>query len=219
MIEEEKKELRCQKCGKTFRVARILEKMFCIYCGDQMVVSLPPPPPPPEGVPPQPIKVEEHAEEMEPEEPAKEKAPAVCTRCGAGIENDGKWHKCDVCGVYFCDKCPGTHVPPSDKELEARVIYKYRQKTATVWSGDVARFYENMSSNVCSDCYEKEYVKVMWKIKYKIKHWKIDMLRDEDMKILEEIAPGEKKMSILEDKERAAKYAKELLSHLAKIKK
>lgn len=214
MPENEIREVTCTKCGKPFGTAATLETKTCPNCGEPVSASqfaANPPPPPPLDL--SAGKSEGHAEEP------MEKAPAVCSRCATNISNDANWHKCDVCGKYFCNNCPGNHVPSQERELEARVIYKYKPRMATVWSGDVATFYEKMSENVCPDCYEKEYVGVMWKIKWKIKNWKIDMLRDEDMKVIEEIAPGEKKKSIEEDKERAAKAARDLLSHLTKIRK
>jgi hypothetical protein len=153
------------------------------------------------------------------EEKVEEILSGNCENCGKEVGENNKGYRCVVCNKIFCISCEGTHIPPASKNLEARVIYKYKPKNATVWTGDVAKFEDTMRSPICTGCYDKEYVRLMWRMKWQIKHWKIDILRDEDMKIIDEIAPGEPKRPLAEDKARAAKFAREFLVHLGKISK
>jgi DNA-directed RNA polymerase subunit RPC12/RpoP len=218
-------ELTCGQCSSKFKIEDVgRDKVFCTSCGSEVPV-------PRSEQRTEPATSEEPAvapvvaAEQRPETVAEAQEQPVapesdrCQTCGSFVTSEKQYH-CMICDGGFCDNCPGIHIPPRSAELEAKVIYKYKPRTSTVWIGDTHTFLDKLPNPLCPNCYDKEYVRVMWRMKWNIKNWKVDMLRDESIKIIEETPPGEKKILTEEvkAKEREVKSARELLAHLSKVK-
>lgn len=132
---------------------------------------------------------EQASEQTLPTERQKESSESgPCPLCGGP---DGQKHSCTVCGKIFCVKCPGDHSPPKAPTFESKVHFMYRVKGSPgPWKEDMVRFSDNVPSPLCSTCWENECTKMIWRFKNKIKNWKQDLLREEDLKVLNETLPA-----------------------------
>lgn len=195
------KEVVCKTCGKKFSVDFDSEKVFCMSCGAEIAAETEktvPPPPPPEP------------EAVAPEE--KKEAPSKCPKCGTSSSDKNTVHACAVCKSHFCDSCPGLHVPPEQPQLIAKLIYKYRIRPSTVWNSDAHTLTEALPSPLCDSCYDKEFENGISRLKNKIRNWRVDQLREMDMKDVEENLPKRKE----DEKKIVVERAQELLKMMGK---
>lgn len=159
----------------------------------------------------------EHASEELKEDANLAVASENCESCGQPITDINKSYICGSCGKRFCVSCPGLHIPPESEKTEAKVRYRYKLKPSSVWIEDIVKLTEILSSPNCENCYNATFDTAVDRLKTKIKHWQIDMLRDVDLKILETILP-EKRMTtlVLTEKEQVVESAREFLRRLGK---
>ena len=124
----------------------------------------------------------------------------VCDSCGKLQPDVDRLATCAKCGKTFCESCPGPKIPPEPKSLEAKVVYKYKLKKPadlkqqTLWTSDATKFNELLPSPLCRSCYMSEYDKALLRLRSKVKTWEIDIRRDADAKILEEVFPERKEV-------------------------
>jgi hypothetical protein len=113
---------------------------------------------------------------------------AACPACSTP---DTLIFTCSVCGKEFCEKCPGNHSPLQNNSFESKVHFMYRVRGAGIpWKEDVVRFSDEVPAPLCSACWDNECNKMIWRFKNKIKNWKQDVLRDEELRVLEESLPA-----------------------------
>jgi predicted RNA-binding Zn-ribbon protein involved in translation (DUF1610 family) len=137
---------------------------------------------------------EEEAASQEPEKAMAQKPLNICDSCGRLVPDLDRLYPCKACGKTFCDNCPTPRVPPEAKSLDSKVVYKYKLKTQTVWTSDAVKFSENLNAPLCRKCYLSEYDRAFLRLHSKVKSWEIDIRRDADVKILEEIFPERKEV-------------------------
>ncbi|MEM3396707.1 MAG: FYVE zinc finger domain-containing protein [Thermoplasmata archaeon] len=161
--------VKCPKCGMEVDAPDNLERVFCLGCGSPINVKAP-------GAP------QENVDR--------------CMKCGNIITLENRRHKCSVCGNEFCEQCQEPHVPPEPDKITVDVHYRYRFYTETRWFVDVAHFPETLPSPLCSACYENEFEKAIQRAKTKIKAWRAELAKDEEIKILKEEYPQPKKKKL-----------------------
>jgi DNA-directed RNA polymerase subunit RPC12/RpoP len=163
------KKVKCPKCGVEIDAPDNLEKVFCMACGT-------------------PINLTGEATAAE--------SVDRCQKCGNIISLENPRHKCSVCGNDFCEQCPIPHIPPEDDKITVDVQYRYRFYSETRWFVDVAHFTENLPNPLCQDCYENEFEKAIQRAKTKIKAWRAELAKDEEIKIIKEDYPQPKKKKL-----------------------
>ncbi|MGC8912470.1 MAG: FYVE zinc finger domain-containing protein [Thermoplasmata archaeon] len=161
--------VKCPKCGIEMDAPDNLDRVFCLGCGT-------------------PINVKEGT--------ASADGLERCSRCGNIISLENRKHKCSVCGNEFCEMCPVPHIPPENDKITVDVHYRYRFYSETRWFVDVAHFPESLPNPLCQNCYENEFEKAIQKAKTKIKAWRIELGKDEEVKILKEEYPQPKKKKL-----------------------
>lgn len=110
-------------------------------------------------------------------------------QCPACTLADAHIYNCHECHKEFCDKCQGKHAPPDKKSFESTVTYMYRLKGSMDWKQDMLRFEENAPAMLCPACYEAQCNKAIWRLKWRIKNWHTEILRNEDVRLVDQTMP------------------------------
>lgn len=132
----------------------------------------------------------------------KQEEKTNCPVCGS----PGEYFPCSACGAIFCINCQGIHVPPAPATLISKVQYRYRMRSGGDWKEDIAKFQESIGLKICPSCYESEFDKAIMRLKWKVKEWKTELQRDEDVFITSESVPEK------ESKEKILKIARDFLA-------
>jgi hypothetical protein len=135
-----------------------------------------------------------------------------CDVCRSELTDINEKYICVVCKKSFCTRCERPHIPPDDSKIELTVYYEYRIKPSPIWKPDVVRFTNDLKKPLCKTCYMNEFEKGITKLKFMLKNWKIDMVRELDIKITKEVYPEAPEIS----KYKVVESAHELLKKLGK---
>lgn len=139
----------------------------------------------------------------------------ICPLCNTPITKKNEAYICSICNSQFCSLCPPPHIPPDETKLEARVTYSYRFYQVAQWTNDVAKFYETLPSPLCSNCYHQEFEKAIQRFKTKIKLWRVELQKEEMVKVLKEEFPESRSIKPKADeKQIATEAAREFLKKI-----